>query len=463
MKSKWKMSKCIILLTLLSIFSFSKNANVNLRNSKIDKKEAGSGDIMNIKNMTPSNNQNLSFPPPPRSVNVVETKQPEHKNLELIISNIPKSLDGKIIPSSSQVSLSQSNRNNFRTEIETQSQAKINYENNKLLTEKMKYKNVKIIDPHSVPNRSPEYIQKHENTEMKTAILINKEKDRNSEYSIGLTERPNYLSSVIHPHATSVLTPHNLYSRDANTPTYDLENIKKRHYFELMAKGGSSNSGSESNSNLMNFGGDNMMDGAVTSVNIVNSMPYINIHQHPQSLPINMSHNPNTFPNAGEIISNLRQQNLNGNRNINSMMPLNYADQKQIMGPHLNPNVLPVPTHINLPNISPMGISIPPNTVNGNFNSGAMLPPLAGHFLNPPITTILNNSNQLNIPNLPNISNHSNQLNLPDEQHFNMKVSYKGQVIHGNSVKIPDLNQIEKKIQSLDKLSEQELNEGKSI
>ena len=85
MKSKWKMSKCFILITLLSIFSFSKNANVNLRNSKIHKKEAGSGDILNIKNMTPSNNQNLSFPTPPRSVNVVETKQPQHKNLELII------------------------------------------------------------------------------------------------------------------------------------------------------------------------------------------------------------------------------------------------------------------------------------------------------------------------------------------------------------------------------------------
>jgi hypothetical protein len=430
------MSKYFLLVTLLSILSIIKNANLNLRNTNANKKETitGSGDILNIKNMTPSNNQNYSPPAAPKSVNIVETKKPEHKDLELVINNIPKSFDGKIISPYNQVSVNQLNKNNFRTETQLQSQAKFNYENNKLLTEKMKYENVHIIDSHSVPNKSPEYIKKEENNEMKTAILINN-KDKNMENNTGLTERPNYLSSVIHPHATSVLTPNRLYTRDANTPTYDLESIKKRHYFELMAKGSNNE-----NPNLMNFGGDNMIDNVnAMTINMSKVMP-------PNSIP---------FPNAGDILNKIRNSQSNMNPNMNAMsnnnyMPYNYATQIPNLTPHLNPNVLPLPIPINIPSTSPMGISIPPGTMINDFNSlnnpngGVPLPSLANHFMNPPMTTKL-------------VAN-----NISDEQHFNMKVSYKGQVMHNNPI-IPDLNQIEKKIQNLDKLSEQELNEGKKL
>lgn len=44
--------------------------------------------------------------------------------------------------------------------------------------------------------------------------------------STGLTERPNYLSSVIRSYSTSVLTPSNQMGKN-NNMTFDLDKISK--------------------------------------------------------------------------------------------------------------------------------------------------------------------------------------------------------------------------------------------
>jgi hypothetical protein len=69
---------------------------------------------------------------------------------------------------------------------------------------------------------TPEYAKPQEvQNDMKSAILVNKD----DTVQLGITERPNFLSSVIHPHAIKVSTPTHLYNKQDNTPTFDLEEI----------------------------------------------------------------------------------------------------------------------------------------------------------------------------------------------------------------------------------------------
>ena len=235
------MSKHMVIFTLLSVLTVCV-LNASLRKeliqkvdkvakvNKVDKGQKGSGDIFNF-----TKNKQAQVTP-----HKVETRQPEHKNLELVISNIPKTSEGNLIPQSNQHRTNQNIESSSTSSISSSSVSSSNYNSpsqnysqvsssnkneNSKQGEKTKFENVQIIKSEYGPSRSPEYIKKEEKSDMKTATLINKDKDEKGPG--GLTERPNYLSSVIHSHATSVMTPNHLYSREEGTPTYDLDSISK--------------------------------------------------------------------------------------------------------------------------------------------------------------------------------------------------------------------------------------------
>jgi hypothetical protein len=60
---------------------------------------------------------------------------------------------------------------------------------------------------------------------MKSALIVTTSKD-NETPSLGLTERPNYLSSIIMSRPTTVVTPKHFYhASDDGSPSYDLDAI----------------------------------------------------------------------------------------------------------------------------------------------------------------------------------------------------------------------------------------------
>jgi len=77
--------------------------------------------------------------------------------------------------------------------------------------------------------------------------------------------------------------------------------------------------------------------------------------------------------------------------------------------------------------------------------------------LNMPLLSTLPDPTPIIIPN--NIHNTNNSINM-NEQHFNLKVNYNGQVHKSNQIVIPDLKILETKLQNLDKLNDTELEEG---
>ncbi len=235
------MSKHLVIFSLLSVLTICV-LNASLRKeslqkvdkvakvNKFDKGQKGSGDILNF-----AKNKQAQITP-----HKVETRQPEHRNLELVISNIPKTNEGNLMPqsnqyrtnqniaSSSTASSSSSKVSSTSYNSPTQNYSQVSSSNineNSIQGDKLKFENVQIIKSEFGPSRSPEYIKKEEKSDMKTATLINKDNDEKGPG--GLTERPNYLSSVINSHATSVMTPNHLYSREEGTPTYDLDSISK--------------------------------------------------------------------------------------------------------------------------------------------------------------------------------------------------------------------------------------------
>jgi len=84
----------------------------------------------------------------------------------------------------------------------------------------IQYSNVEINEKKRA--FTPEYAKPQEaQSDMKSATLVSKD----DPIQPGITERPNFLSSVIHPHAIRVSTPSHLYDKQDNTPTFDLEDI----------------------------------------------------------------------------------------------------------------------------------------------------------------------------------------------------------------------------------------------
>ncbi len=79
------------------------------------------------------------------------------------------------------------------------------------------FESVEIIKRDHIWDKTPEYVSSQTKNDMKTATLLNASKDMIGD----LTERPNFLSSVIRSHPTSVSTPVNI----EGAPTYDLDSI----------------------------------------------------------------------------------------------------------------------------------------------------------------------------------------------------------------------------------------------
>ena len=86
------------------------------------------------------------------------------------------------------------------------------------------FENVQIIKREHIWDKSPEYVKSIPKDEMKTATLINVTQDPSGG---DLTERPNFLSSVIRSHPTSVSTPLHVYKTEEGSPTYDLDSISR--------------------------------------------------------------------------------------------------------------------------------------------------------------------------------------------------------------------------------------------
>lgn len=204
---------------------------------------------------------------------------------------------------------------------------------------------------------------------MKTAFLI--KEDKNEESEVASNERPSYLKSVIHSVKTHVSTP--THMGEENSTTFDLDSIKKQHYFDMMAK-----AHSIENPNLLSFTEDNQ-NKIPTGVNLKEN----GLHDIPLQNNVQM----------------IRQNRINGlinaniaNGNINSHLPFYNAPtqpgiqiQQNFLPNPNDPNPFPLPNNF-LPTPTPVMIDIPmpqPQQMSINPNSGTPLPPIAYDLMNP--------------------------------------------------------------------------------
>lgn len=140
--------------------------------------------------------------------------------------------------------------------------------------------------------------------------------------------------------------------------------------------------------------------------------------------------NPNFVLFGGDNQSSLGNNNLPSSITAQNVIHQVKSTQPTKQMANQLPNVNPIP----LPQM------IPHQTIEQNPNSGIPIPSITQDILNPAITT-------------------KNTLLDPNSQKFNMAVSYKGQVVH-NSPALPDLSTIEKKLENIDKLSNDDLSQG---
>jgi hypothetical protein len=167
---------------------------------------------------------------------------------------------------------------------------------------------------------------------------------------------------------------------------------------------------SAQNPNFVLFGGDNLVG---TQTPMINANP--NLIQDSISL--------------GSNIAPQRSQNLNTSQTIQELKSPNKPHQNFNLANQLSsPTSIPIPYIINN------------QIVNYNPNSGIPLPGIAQSLANPPITFKNLNPNE-------------------NAQTFNMHLSYKNQIPQPVQ-EIHNLFMIEKKLENIDKLSNNELNDG---
>jgi ubiquinone biosynthesis protein Coq4 len=124
-------------------------------------------------------------------------------------------------------------------------------------------------------------------------------------------------------------------------------------------------------------------------------------------------------------------------------------------------------------NIQPKQIQLQhlPNNLGktGDIKSAINLlqvPSNLNQLMSKPVTGKLNMPQLSTLPDptpimIPNSLINTNNVHPMNEQHFNVKVNYNGQVHQNTHVVIPDLKGLETKLQNLDKLNDTELEEGK--
>jgi hypothetical protein len=89
-----------------------------------------------------------------------------------------------------------------------------------------KYEQVEIIKTPNIPTKTPAYVKPSNKDEMKSPILIQTKETQI--FSPGLTERPNYLSTVIQSAPTSVTS--SVMRVGDGSLTFDLESVSKKFY-----------------------------------------------------------------------------------------------------------------------------------------------------------------------------------------------------------------------------------------
>ena len=132
----------------------------------------------------------------------------------------------KLTETSSEGKTFKENKNNIK-QSDTTKVANID----KIKTSEDKYEKVEIKKSTNFVAKTPIYVKPDENDGMKSAILI--QTNENQISNPGMTERPNYLSTVIRSSPTSVTSSG--LRIDADGPTFDLDTISK--HFILNYKG----------------------------------------------------------------------------------------------------------------------------------------------------------------------------------------------------------------------------------
>jgi hypothetical protein len=99
----------------------------------------------------------------------------------------------------------------------------------KIKIPKDKYEKVEIKRSTNFVAKTPTYVKTDDNYRMKSPILI--QTNENQISNPGMTERPNYLSTVIRSSPTSVTSSG--VRIDADSPTFDLETISE-HFILIL-------------------------------------------------------------------------------------------------------------------------------------------------------------------------------------------------------------------------------------
>ncbi len=118
-----------------------------------------------------------------------------------------------------------SEESNLDKPLITESDLQITQKSEETPHDDSKFEKVEIIKDRHIPQRTAEYSINEDKPEMKLATLIGNEDQKSN---IEMTERPNFLSSVIRSHETSVLRPkHIAKPTEEGSLTFDLEAISK--------------------------------------------------------------------------------------------------------------------------------------------------------------------------------------------------------------------------------------------